>query len=344
MSAFSPLLRRALFGHWNHYTAILPYNLNWSIRLSTEEEQWLDTHPMIVCDVGARGAAPEELLPFYPRMIYHAFDADEAECTRMNAAPHPYKQFHAFPRFVGDRSGTLPFHLYAERGHSSVYQPAERYQRVFGGSSFRIEQTVHVQAVTLDAVHEEQGLASPDFLKLDTQGSELDILRNATGLLRDTHLVEVEVEFLEMYRGQPLFHEVAAFFSDLGFDLLYLNRAIGQRKPVYQGPARGQLIFGDALFGRREDGLQNTSPERLTKYVLLLINYGHIDLAYQLLGMYPEIARAIPSIGRHFKSAIHGSNFKRALISQLDKVALLWLHARRYNQLNMDSDRSWPFR
>src|SRR4051794_21735946 len=127
--SFSPLLRQALFRHWNHYTAILPYNLNWSIRLTPEEHEWLRSHPLTVCDVGARGAAPAELLPFYPHMIYNAFDADEAECRRMNANPHPYRQFRAFPQFVGDRRGTVPFHLYVERGHSSVYQPGERYQR-----------------------------------------------------------------------------------------------------------------------------------------------------------------------------------------------------------------------
>ncbi len=338
-------MRRALLQQWTHYLALLPYNLNWSITLGSAEADFLTAHPVVVCDVGARGGAPDELVPFYPFMMYNAFDADADESARLNALPHPFAEMRIWPHYVGATSGVTAFHLYAERGCSSVYHPSEQHLAAFGDKDkFRLEKTVDVVSVTLDEMVGTKGLRGPDFLKLDTQGSELDILRAATTVLESAHLVEVEVAFTAIYEGQPLCHEVAAFLAERGYELLYLSRHFAQRKEIYRGPARGQVTFGDALFGRREDQLRGASEESLLKYALLLINYGHIDFALQILGTYPRAASALPSIGRYFSRDSHGSDLRRVCVSQVDKLAMLWLHARRYNGFNNDSDRSWPIR
>lgn len=337
-------LLRALFKKWNPYQAVLPYNLNWQITLDAEEKLFLEQSPLVVCDVGARGAAPEELAPFFSGIEYHAFDADAEECARLNSAPHHYQGFHAFPYYIGTESQRTAFHLYKQPGESSSYEPDQRFQEVFRGDNFGIERTVEVTASSLDAVYGKESMALPDFLKLDTQGSELEILQGAGRVLRNASLVEVEVEFLAMYEGQPLFHDVLKFMLEHDFELLYLNRVFGQRKKVFEGSSRGQMIFGDALFGRREDRLRGFSTSRLVKYILLLINYGHIDLAYHVMLLNPEIDSSFPMLRRRMERHRHGSMAKRGILSQLDKALLWLLHMRKYNQLPYDSDRSWPIR
>jgi FkbM family methyltransferase len=344
MFASTSVLRHAVFRHWAHHTAGLPYNLNWAIRLSAEEREYLRACQLVVCDVGARGTAPSELEPFHDVMTYYAFDADADECARLNASRHPYAAFRAFPHFIGAHQGEQRFHLYLERSHSSSYLPDPRYQAAFGGAAFDIDETVTVSSIPLDTVLGAEALAPPDMLKLDVQGSELGVLAAAPVALETAHLVEVEVSFLSLYENQPLFADVLTFMGEHGYELLYLNRVFGQRREVYGGPARGQLVFGDALFGRREDLLGNASDEQLVKYVLLLINYGHIDFARQLVLTFPRISAALPAIERRFSDTTHGSAGGRAAVSQIDKLAMLWLHWRRYNRLNTDSDRSWPTR
>ena len=345
MSRSSPPLRRALFGGWTHSWAALPYNLNWAIDPGPEEIDHLRRNPLVVCDVGARGGAPEELRSLFPYMVYYAFDADEAESARLNAQTHPHAEQRVFPRFIGGETGVTRFHIYAEGGRSSVYLPSERYMEAFGeAAEFRLEQTVELPCITLDEVVAAEALKPPDMLKLDTQGSELDILRRSTATLRSAHLVEVEVEFTEMYEGQPQFHDVAGFFAERGYELLYLNRQFSQRKEIYGGPARGQITFADALFGRRADQLDGASDASLIAYALLLVNYGHRDLACQVIDRHPQIARDLPAIERYFTQRDHGSAAGRAIVSQVDKLAMLWLHLRRDNRFNDDSDRSWPFR
>jgi len=109
-------LSNALFKFWNHYQAVLPYNLNWQIKLGPDEERFLSQNPLIVCDVGARGSAPEELAPFYAHMVYHAFDADKDECDRLNSLASPYHEFCAFPYYIGKDAQQMVFNIFKQAG------------------------------------------------------------------------------------------------------------------------------------------------------------------------------------------------------------------------------------
>ncbi len=199
-----------------------------------------------------------------------------------------------------------------------------------------------LEAVRLDDAVAKDQLRAPDFLKLDTQGSELDILRGSSRTLEETSLVEVEVEFCPMYEGQPLFADVDALLRADGFELLYLNRAFLQRKGFYKGLSRGQPVFGDALYGRSPAGLGGFSPERIAKYIILLCHYGHLDLAYQIYSEHPEVREVCPALPSCFPKA--PSLVRRGIVSQLDKLTCLLLRVRRTNHLLCDSDRSWPIR
>jgi FkbM family methyltransferase len=337
-------LFRAIFKHSSHYLAELPYNLQWAIRLNEQERDYLKQNSILVCDVGARGGAPQELSSFFPFLNYSAFDADKEECERLKSSLHPYAEYHIFPYFIGKAVSNDVFNLFRKRGQSSVFKPNKRYKTSFEGDDFAVERTCNVNTTTLDLAYSNEKINLPDILKLDTQGSELDILRNATEVLKTANLVEVEVEFVECYEGQPLFHQVIEYMMGQNFELLYLNRVLGQRKQIFKGPAKGQIIFGDALFARREDCLGGQPKERIVKYVLLLINYGHIDLAYQICQMYPAVLDELPSLNRFFRVNTYGSILKRGFFAQLDKLILLLLCLRKTNQITMDSDRSWPFR
>ncbi len=338
----------AIFRHRNPSFAVLPYNLNWMlskrvIRILRDA----DLAPITVVDVGCRGGLPDELFPIR-KMVHHiGFDADAQECDRMNSEPHDLHSRNIFPVFVGSQDGESDFNLFKSRAESSALPPDERFAALFGGRNFAVEKTTKVKTTTLDSFFQSHPtIPRPDMIKLDTQGTELEILKGAVECLRSSLLIEVEVEFLPMYQGQALFEDVLVFMRKKGFELLHLNRVFKQRKG-YSGWAKGQIIFGDALFMRREDSLESLSDKSKLKYLTFLLNYGYRDIVQSILtnNDLPEEIRHLfsqclrPPVGKKLIKRL-----QRYTIPLVDKLILVLLHARRHNALNTDSDRSWPFR
>jgi FkbM family methyltransferase len=327
---------RSLLSSPSTATGDMPYNWNWQRRW-TEAADFLRQHRIVLMDVGARGDAPPELESMAEHVLWVGFEADPEECARLNATGAG----RFFPNLVAGEEGPLTLNLYENAAQSSVLTVNERFARLWLGD-MPLDRTFTSDAITLDSFLAEHEDLRPDMLKIDTQGTELDILHGTEKSLESIGLVEVEVEFLEHYDGQPLFGDVSRFMLDHGYELLYLSRVFASRTQLYTGPSRGQLLYGDALFGKREDAVAALDTVQLTKYCILLCQFGHIDVAWQIMQDHPEVARAAPGLRSVFRK--RSNRVSRGVLMQVDKLLALGLHARRYNQRGMDTDRAWPLR
>lgn len=342
----SPIFR-ALFQEQSPYFASLPFNLNW---MPTERDILLSCSlpsPLTVVDVGCRGGIPGELWTVRKLIQHIGFDADQKECDRLASEPHELFSRSLFPIFVGGQDGELSFHLYKSPGDSSALKPDPRYTEIIGGPKFAIEKSIKVRTTKLDSFFASHpDLARPDMLKLDTQGTELEILRGGVKILETCCMVETEAEFISMYEGQPLFHDVMGFMLEQGFELFYLNRVFSQRRG-FMGFAKGQMTFGDALFVRREDRLDGFDEDRLMRFVILLIVYGYLDCAGAIVagGRLREADRVfVESYLRQRMGRFSTRQIKRAINPFIDKLILFLMYIRKHNSLAFDSDRSWPTR
>jgi glycine cleavage system regulatory protein len=79
-----------------------------------------------------------------------------------------------------------------------------------------------VKARSLSALDELLGPDAPrvDFMKLDVQGYELEILRGAARAMEQAQAVYLEVSLVPVNDGCPLFNEVMQFMDAKGFRLL----------------------------------------------------------------------------------------------------------------------------
>lgn len=70
---------------------------------------------------------------------------------------------------------------------------------------------------TLDNMVQTYNLPLPEFIKLDTQGSELDILKGASNIMKNVQVILTEMPIMKYNDGAPNMHEYLEYFDKMGF-------------------------------------------------------------------------------------------------------------------------------
>lgn len=199
------------------------------------------------------------------------FEPDEREFAKLRSDDRTV--FH--PCALSAEPGrALELHVAREPGKTSLFKPnMELLRRFPKPERFETVRTISLPADrvrTLDEI-----VPAADFIKLDTQGSELSILKGGEKLLNGVLGLKVEVEFLELYHGQPLFADVDSFLRARGFELADLRRVFWKRAEFTAYPGKGQLVFGDALYVRSADAAMEKNKALKLAAVCLLYPARH---------------------------------------------------------------------
>jgi len=91
-----------------------------------------------------------------------------------------------------------------------------------GGYTLHEESIITVPTIRLDTFMSIMGISGVDFLKIDTQGNDLAVIRSAGQRIRDIRKItlEVDVTSKRLYRGSPSKQEVLSYLQASGFRLV----------------------------------------------------------------------------------------------------------------------------
>ena len=137
-------------------------------------------------------------------------------------------------------TGEQDMHITRHDDSSSLHAVGPRQLQEFPGTDE--VSSVRVRTARLDEVLTQAQVVAPALLKLDVQGSELEVLQGAGQLLSAFDTVLVECSFVELYVGQSLATEVIAFLDSHGW------RLNGAYNVTYG--SRGACLQADLLFNR----------------------------------------------------------------------------------------------
>jgi FkbM family methyltransferase len=219
-------------------------------------------------------------------VTYIGFEPDEKECASL-ASQHA-SNVEYIPIGLSDAVESHILHVTREPGCSSIFPPNQSaMSKYFLSERWEVCERIPIKTVPLAKILDERNVR-PDALKIDVQGAALKVLAGAGRYLDDVLLLEVEVEFCEMYQGQPLFGEVDKLVRQRGFELLDINKYHARRRILdSRHVSRGQVLFADALYVMSIEkfyGLSLSAGERtrrLWNLVIMLSMYGHFDLALE---------------------------------------------------------------
>lgn len=118
---------------------------------------------------------------------------------------------------LGQKPGRARFNVLKNSATSSILNPMPDLAR--SGIDIKPVEQIEVEVNTLDALAREENLSTIDFLKIDTQGYDLEVLRGAEKIRPAVRFLKIEMFVTPAYEGAPLFPEIHAQLMEWGFEL-----------------------------------------------------------------------------------------------------------------------------
>jgi len=253
--------------------------------------------------LGEGGQVYGALLASSPDVRVTGFEPIAEECDALNRRFGPAHVY--LPHAVADGT-TRPFYYCNYPMTSSLYEPdlaiMNRYEDL--AEYCQVVSVEEITTVRLDDVPEVRGA---DYLKIDVQGAELEVLKGAVQVLRDILVVQAEVEFVPIYRGQPLFADVDQFLRSQGFQFHRFVNVEGRRvrsEPAGElGPAEwSQTLWADAVYIQDMGRWADLPADRLLQFATILHDlYGSSDLCARLLQVHDR--KSGGELCKHYRSA-----------------------------------------
>jgi FkbM family methyltransferase len=249
---------------------------------------------MTVVDIGAMDL-PGERDPFARLsaaglLTVIGFEPLAEECLKLNALGSRGRRY--LPYAIADgRRRTL--YVTNTGMTSSLLRPNLKFAELFQNLAelMQVVATQELETRRLDDVAEvrEHGC---DLLKLDTQGSELEILSNALETLSRCLIIQTEVEFVPLYENQPLFADVDQLLRARGFMFHRFFGLSGRAfKPLVahndQNRPLSQALWAEAIYVPDLARWEAIEPPALLKLAALMHEvYGSFDLCHLVLATH----------------------------------------------------------
>lgn len=264
--------------------------------------------PLGFIDVGARGGVHPMMEPLAGVTAVLGFEPDPAEYRRLQSAAQtaaPWAKLAMEPWALADTEGRTPLHILSMPTNCSLRPPNMNFVRRYEMERFVEVGVESVATTTLDKVlfgSREREDFWGEFVKLDTQGTEYEVLLGAQRMLEErTVAILTEVSFFEIYEGQRLFSEIEQFLRERGFCFYGFTSAYTRTRKLLdkrRGMARERAFYGDAVF------FKDTLPGGATPAKLSVRGTHALFACAVLLGYYDfalELALATWARGEEAK-------------------------------------------
>ena len=141
---------------------------------------------------------------------------------------------------LSNRKENSTFYLTYGRKSSSLIHP--NVTNSGWDSYLGVSDTIIVETDTIQNYCTQNSIERINLLKIDAQGSELNILKGAERMLSGGNIdvIYTEVLFMRFYKDQPLFHDIAVFLEMYNYKLYNIYNHVYTKNSI--------LTWADAIF------------------------------------------------------------------------------------------------
>ncbi len=235
---------KKLFRHFGYRVVPLNYHhIDYYESLETVRHQWLTQFNIrTILDAGAgSGQFARTIRKTFPSARLVCFEPIDAcfQEIRETFRNDPNTSLNKLA--LGSKEGSFVFHIHRNPGSSSFLRMTDIHTNAYPGSGE--SETAVIPTIRLEDYLNTHSEMPEFFLKLDTQGTELDILKGAGDWIHKMRVIQIELNFAETYEQCPLFDEVYQFLRTRHFILAGIENAS-------QSLVDGSFLQCDAFFIR----------------------------------------------------------------------------------------------
>ena len=164
--------------------------------------------PRTIVDVGAAfGGWSRLCYRFFPDAQYFLFEPLREFAGVLKKYSDEFENVTYFKSAAGSQKGNMVINVHEDLVGSSLLEEAD--------GSFSDGQPREISVITLDEAL--SGSSGPYLVKVDVQGAELEVLRGAEKILKDTEYIILEVSLFQSIINAPLLFDVISFMKGKGF-------------------------------------------------------------------------------------------------------------------------------
>jgi FkbM family methyltransferase len=228
-----------------------------------------DGDPLRIVDVGARGGFEDHWAVYGDQAFTVGFELDAHECVRMNADLDPRRQ-KVYPYALHEKKGTRELTLTTSSGSSGLHAPDQDFwHRFWEIGNLRAVEKMPIATIDYDSFVAQEGLSPCDFMKLDTEGGEGNVLAGAANALPDMLGVSSEVWFIDAHADRMTYGKMDTLLRGFGFELMalssykYRRKALPWRMNAEENGGCGQVLWGHVVY-LRDAVREFADPKKLT--------------------------------------------------------------------------------
>jgi FkbM family methyltransferase len=176
-----------------------------------------------VLDVGANVGQYHDFLRdkvFYDGSII-SFEPVSRHVEALRERSRADRDWHIEGYALGSRDGSMPINVMVSDQFSSFLEPDhDRVKEIAELNTPRHTETVTVRTldVVLPLLQQRIGFERP-YLKIDTQGFDIEVLRGAGDSLPAVKALQTEASIIGIYKGMPQYIDTLRYLDERGFDI-----------------------------------------------------------------------------------------------------------------------------
>ena len=255
----------------------------------------LKNNKIIALDVGAQGGFNSD--EFFPSKYNLFFEDILIEPIKSEAEKLKGEKF-VINKGLWSKKETKKLYILDNRlGSSSMFMPDEEAFDLHNikdkdYKNYNVTRVIEVECDTIENQLSELNIKNLDYIKIDTQGAELEILKGI-GSYRPL-LIKIEAHFFSMYKDVPGWHKLINCLYELNYVLIDW-KGIGSHNT--RVPAEAEMIFIPNF--NNKDGKKMIINKK-EKFISLMLIFGQLKLLQILMRKLKIIEKELENLEDHF--------------------------------------------